>query len=153
MLVKFRRNPAARMGTRPKNLSNTTIGKTGEGLCCLKKTGTVSALLKAWSQCDTSSQVMIMTDGFADKVSSRIGRSDTQWIGGTFRGDEAKDCLNISGFGIFSSYSQVRAKSCEAPLRALKLYQDEVMIYNNLRRELRSTPHVAQPRRCCPVCQ
>ena len=96
VLVKFLRNPAARAGTHPKNLSNTTTGKTGEGLCCLKKTGTVSALLKAWSQCDTSSQVMIMTDGFADKVSS-----DTQWVDGT-RGDEASGCLDM-GLGIISS--------------------------------------------------
>jgi len=61
-----------------------------------------------------------MTDRFADKVSSDIGRSDTQWVDGTLRGDEAKGCL----------LTQVRAKSCEAPLSASKLYRGEVVLKN-----------------------
>jgi len=38
---------------------------------------------------------MVATDRFADKVSNDIGRRDTQWVDGTFRGDEAKGCFNI----------------------------------------------------------
>jgi len=66
-----------------------------------------------------------MTDVFADKVSNDIGRSDTQWVDGTFRGDEAKGCLNM-GLVVFFKLTQVRAKSCEAPPRASKLHRGEV---------------------------
>ena len=45
---------------------------------------------------------MATTDRFADRVSTDIGRSDTQWADDTFRGDEVKGCLN-TGLRIFNS--------------------------------------------------
>jgi len=126
-LVQFLRNPAARTGTHPQKYLPTYVMTPARServyfILTFKKTGT------AWSQCDTFSQAMVMTDRFADKVSSDIGRSDTQWVDSSFRGDEANGCLSV-GLGICSSQLKC-APNLAKRLQGRRNYRDEVVLKN-----------------------
>ena len=70
-----------------------------------------------------------MTDRIMDKVSSDIGRTDTQWVDGTFRGDEAKGCIHVE-LAIFPSKLKCAPDLAKRLPRASKLRRDEVVLKN-----------------------
>ena len=102
-----------------------------------------------------------MMGRITDKVASDIGRSNTQWVDDTFRGDEAKGCLHVE-LAIFQVNSSARrilrsAYKSTKTLSRQGCVEKCVLIYSNMAGEFASCrpasvvpPHFASYRRRSP---